>query len=192
LAAIILGVAASLAAFAAYMGALADGDSLQGYTESNTLLTESAAIYEQGNIVRTSDQSLFVEYAIASFAEDTDRADYLFSVMSPNLREAVRWWESTNDAGTPFDPVDSNPYLVPEYGAAADLEARARARFDEGVTFDERSDVFELAAVFFALALFVGGIATLFTMRRVTIALLMLSVVVLGTGAVTVTIGLTR
>ncbi len=112
--------------------------------------------------------------------------------MSPNLREAVRWWESTDGAATPFDLVDSNPYVVPEYAASDDLQARARACFAEGVAFDERRDVFKLAAVFFALALFSGGIATLFTTRRVTIALLMLSVVVLSVGAFNVVIGLTR
>lgn len=192
LAAIILGIAASLAAFAAYMGALADGDSLQGYTESSTLLTETAAIYEQGNIVRTSDQSLFVEYASASLAEDTERADYLLSLMSPNLQEAVEWWESGDEARSPFDAVPGNPYVVPEYAAASDLEARARASFVDGVAADERSDVFELAAVFFALALFFGGIGTLFTRRGAAAALLTMSVVALAVGSAVVVVGLTR
>lgn len=191
-AAIILGIAASLAALAAYMGALADGDSLQGYTESTRLLTETAAIYEQGNIVITADQSLFVEYASATLAEDAARADFLLSVMSPSLREAVTWWQSRGEVGTPFDPVDGNPYVVTEYDAARDLEVAAQVRFDEGVAADERSDVFELAAVFCALALFFGGIATLFTKRNVAIALLTVSVVVLVIGASNVIVGLTR
>ena len=142
--------------------------------------------------MRTSDQALFVEYASAVLAEDAARADYLFSLMSPNLREGVSWWQSQDEVRSPFERVDGNPYVVPEYAAAQDLEDRARARFDEGVAADERSDVFELAAVFFALALFFGGIATLFTRRQATVALLTLSVVALATGGGNVIIGFTR
>lgn len=192
LAAIILGIAASLAALAAYMGALADGDALQGYTESTTLLTEAATIYGQGNIVRTSDQALFVEYAGATLVADSARATYLRTLMSPPLRDAVTWWESTDAAATPFDSIEGNPYVVPEYAASEDLEVRAGVRFDQGVASDKRSDIFELAAVFFALALFFGGIATLFSKRRVTNALLTLSIVVLLTGAANVALGFTR
>lgn len=75
--AIILGVAAVLAALAAYNAALADGNALQGYTTSTRTLNDANSFYTQGNTTAAADQSIFVELANARFPGDDDRADYL-------------------------------------------------------------------------------------------------------------------
>lgn len=57
-------------------------------------------------------------------------------------------------------------------------------QFAEGADADDQGDVFELAAVFFALTLFFGGVATLFGKRAVTTGLLMVSVLTLALGSI--------
>ena len=130
-AAIILGIAATLAALAAYNGNLADGDALQGYTSSTTSLNDANAFWAQGNTVAAADQSLFVEYANASFAGEGNRAQYLRTLMRPELDEAVTWWESTEEAETPFDELEGNPYTIADYDEARALEERTELEFDE-------------------------------------------------------------
>jgi hypothetical protein len=175
IAAIILGVAATLTAVAAYNAALADGEALEGYTNSMLLLNDANAFYAQGNVTVASDQDLFIEYAVAAEDGREDIAAYLTTLMRPELQEALDWWLSTDEAVTPFDDAEENPYAVPDFEQANDLEAQAQTAFAEGADADERGDQFELAAVLFALALFFGGIATLFARAGVTTALLVMA-----------------
>lgn len=183
-AAILLGIAATLTALAAYNAALTDGDALQGYTNSNRSLNDANAFYAQGNTTAASDQALFVEYANAAFAGEQDRADYIQTLMRPELSEAVDWWQATDEANTPFDELEGNPYTVEDFESAAALETEAQEQFDAGAEADDQGDVFELAAVFFALTLFFGGVATLFGKRTVTTGLLAVAGVTLALGAV--------
>jgi hypothetical protein len=183
-AAVILGIAATLTALSAYNAALADGNALQGYTTSSLRLNDANAFYAQGNVAVASDQSLFIQYAVASQEGQTDLATYLTTLMRPEMQQAVEWWIATDEALTPFDEIDGNPYAVPDFIEASDLEAEADALFQEGSDEDSKGDKFELAVVLFALALFFGGIATLFRKASVSTALLVMAAVTVSAGAV--------
>lgn len=184
IAAIILGIAATLTAFAAYNAALSDGDALAGYTNSTRLLNDANAFYSQGNVTVASDQALFVQYAVAAEEGRVELTEYLTTLMRPEMQEAINWWISTEEAVTPFDEVEANPYVVPDFVEANGLEAEAQAAFDEGSDADEQGDKFELAVVLFALTLFFGGIATLFAKPSVSTALLLMSGVTVTAGAI--------
>ena len=172
IAALILGAAAILTAFSAYNAALLDGEALQGYTESTRSLNDANAFYSQGNQTSASDQAIFVEYATAQQTGNDGLAEYLTTLMRPEMLAAVEWWEATDEAVTPFDELEDNPYTVEDFEAAQDLEQTASQQFDDGAAADEKGDKFELAAVAFALTLFFGSVATLFARRAVTLALL--------------------
>jgi hypothetical protein len=127
----------------------------------------------------------FVAYLDAYFADNDDLAEYYPStLMRPEMSEAVKWWDATDEAITPFDEDDDNPYEISEWDEADQLQSDADALAEEGVEADKQSDVFELATVFFALTLFFGGVATLFAKKPVTSALLVMSVIALSLGAV--------
>ena len=184
-AAIILGLAATLTALAAYNAALTDGDALQGYSNSTRTLSDANAFYAEANQTFALDQQLFVNYATAAQEGNTDLADYLTTLMRPELTEAVEWWQDTDEAVTPFDELEGNPYTIEQQVTAEELETQATAEFEEGAEADDQGDKFELAAVLFALTLFFGGVATLFARRQVTVTLLLVSVVTLALGGVT-------
>lgn len=172
LAAVFLGLAATLTALSAYQAALLDGEALQGYTSSTRILSDANAFYAQGNSTFALDQQLFVQYASAQQAGNSELGDYLTTLMRPELSEAVDWWESTANAVTPFDEADDNPYAVSDFGEANDLEAAADSAFADGQEADDKGDKFELSTVLMALTLFFGGVATLFTRRSASVALL--------------------
>ena len=183
LAAMILGAAAILTAFAAYNAALLDGEALQGYTESTRILSDANAFYAQGNQTSASDQQIFVAYATAQQEGNAELAEYLTTLMRPELVAAVEWWEATEEAVTPFDEDEANPYTLSDFEEAEALENEAETLFEEGAEADDKGDKFELATVAFALTLFFGGVATLFRRRPVTVGLL-------GVGAFTLMGGL--
>jgi hypothetical protein len=179
LAGVVLGIAATVAAFAAYQGALADGNSLEGYTQSTQHLSDANFFYNASAQQFARDQQLFLAYAQAANTPGQEGvAEYIqASLMDPNLAAAVEWWTTTDEALTPFDDLEGNPYEDPA-AEQADIEQEAAGTsFEEGATANEVGDQFELAGVILAIALFFGGISTLMKSDR-------LSWVLLGVGAV--------
>jgi len=183
-AAILLGLAATLTAIAAYNAAISDGESLQGYTESTSALSDSNYFYAQGNQTYAGDQNLFVQYASAAQSGDEDLAAYLTTLMRPELDAAISWWQESEDASTPFDEHDENPYEIAEFVEAEAKAQESAAAFAAGSAADERGDEFELATVLLALTLFFAGIATLFRRRSASIALLGVGGIALFAGAI--------
>lgn len=187
-AAVILGVAAILTAISAYKAALLDGDALQGYTESTRTLNDSSTFYSQANQTYSQDQTIFIQYATAAQAKNSELQSYLLNLMRPELQKAVEWWEKTDDATTPFDEEPGNPYSVSDTDEAQRLEKQAAAQFKDGAAADDQGDKFELASVLLAITLFLGGIATLFKRRPTKLLMLGISGVSLGIGAVAVVV----
>jgi len=183
-AAILLGIAATFTAISAYQAALLDGESLQGYTESTRTLSDANAFYAQANQTSASDQQLFVDYASAGHAGNEELAEYLTTLMRPNLVKSISWWMSEDDAYTPMDALPGNPYAIADFDKALSLEEEADELFADAAAADDKGDKFELATVLFALTLFFGGIATLFRRRAVSVGLLGVSGIaaVLGVG----------
>lgn len=182
-AAVLLGIAATLTALAAYNAALKDGEALEGYTTSNAALSESNYWYAQGNQTYAGDQQLFVAYATASQEGNVELSDYLVTLMRPELADAVDWWVNDPDAITPFDEADTNPYVIAEFAEGEAEAERSTEAFATGKAADEVGDDFELATVLLALTLFFGGIATLFRSRAVSVGLLAVATLTLLAGA---------
>ena len=179
LSAIVLGIAALLTALAAWQAGERDGQALENYSDANRQLNDANAFYAQGNQTAATDQGLFVQYAVAATEGNTDVADYLrTSLMRPELREAVDWWENDEDAVTPFDEDEDNPYAIADWAEANALEEQSALTFDEGLAADEQGGVFEITNIFFAGSLFFAGIGSVF--RRYDIRLYVIGVAVLA------------
>lgn len=189
LAAVLLGIAATLTALSAYKAALLDGDALQGYSQSSRSLSDANAFYAQSNQTFALDNQLFVQYATASQEGNTQLGEYLTTLMRPELVAAVEWWIETDDAVTPFDALEGNPYELADADTARALEAQAQDEFEDGADADEQGDLFELATVLLALTLFFGGIATLFSRRSASLLLLSVGGVTLVAGTIQLIVG---
>jgi hypothetical protein len=172
-AAVVLGAAALLTAMSAYFSSQKDGDATTAYTTSSQLLNDANFFFSQGNNDFTYDQQLFLQYVLSISEENTAAAEYIrTTLMNENLVAAVEWWEDDEDAETPFDEHDANPYVSDNLATALELQEQSEAAFEEGATADEKGDRFELAAILLAVTLFFGGIATLFRPAHLTVALL--------------------
>jgi hypothetical protein len=185
---IILGLAATIAAFAAYQGALADGDALEQYTQANLHLSDANFFYNQGNQQLAQDQQVFVTYSVAAQSPGQEQAaEYIrTSLMTENLGAAVDWWLETDEAVTPFDDLEGNPYDLAELATADEEQAAADAAFEAGAEANKVGDQFELAGVILAIALFFGGIATLIKAPGVARGLLVVAGIATLGGAVLV------
>ena len=184
-AAIILGLAGILTAFAADKAALTDGDALKGYTEAATTTADANGYDNEAFATFTSDKALFFEYQLLVEQGDEDLA-LLFRerFFSPELEAGTAAWEVI-PVGAPDEPP--TPLETDEYVIAAQVEANrltdvAADRFAEAQEADDAGDEFELAAVFLAVSLFLAGIGTLFKAAAIRTAILAMSVVAMVPG----------
>jgi len=194
LAALLLGIAGALAAFAAYSAHERGSEATESLNESSLANQDSNLAYNSADLQASSDLAVFLQWELnqdvqldqpqAAPSDDTcalevpgqitTKAELICSYyFSPALTVALTNWDP-NDPETPT-PVDMNDY------APAALE-QANETWDEAVVggrrahwYQSRAGRFELAVVFFTLALFFAGISHLF--KRAPILMIALIVV---------------
>ncbi len=163
-AALVLGLAAVLTAYASYRGSLVGDEVLKNYSDSSVAVADAFDSFSLGDQAAMTENDMYLQYGLAITAGNVDGADFLLSQMTPELITVIDEWEANPDLQTPFD--DANPYV-------ADLEssiwyADAEERMDQAASMraaaevaDGRTDVYDRAQVFFAVTLFVAGFTAL-------------------------------
>ena len=189
-AAVLLGLAATLTAWSAYRESLTSDLVLKNYSEQQALIASANDYFGRADQQESLERSLFLEWAVAISAGNTDAADYLVTVMSDELYAAVEWWQQEPEETSPATPFDAlNPYFanLPSQLLVAEGEA-GYAQADElrvaAEAADANSDRFDLANVFFAVVLFVAGLTTIVQRRSIQVGFLALSVVGLLGGVI--------
>ena len=161
-AAILLGLAAFVAAFTAYQSGKAGGDQTDAQAAASAALVDANFFYNQGNQQLAADNQLFLTMVEAEQRGDEVTASFIEDdVMSDNLREAVAFWRSS-DAATPFDETEGNPYVVEAFVEADRLQTASDEALADAADAGDKGDAYDLAGVLLAVALFIGGIGTLF------------------------------
>jgi hypothetical protein len=184
-AAILLGIAGILTAFAAYKGSLADGNALQGYTKSSRTTADANGFYNDYSSTYNADKALFTQYQLQVELGNQDIADVIKANMFSIELEAAtdEWLQIPADTdGAPATPLDADFYTIEALDEATALYEQAEAEFAEASEIDDQGDNFDLAGVFFAISLFFAGIAALFKVRSLQVAMLIGSILMLLPG----------
>ncbi len=117
------------------------------------------------------DQQIFVQYAKAVFQKKADLATSLKDDLSPDLKRAVdAWLAQKSDSSSPFDGENAT-YEQPLYDQGAKQLAQSRRQFAQADATRKQGDRFTLIVVFLASSLFLYGIASATSNRRVRLAM---------------------
>lgn len=182
-AALILGLAATLTAWAAFRGSLTSDLVLKNYSSQQATIAQANDFYSRADQQEQLETTLFLDWAVAISAGSVDAAGYLSEVMSDEMKAAVEWWSSQPEDSIPATPFTTDNPVYAELPSQV-LIAEGDALLEEADAMrlaaedaDTRSDRFELANVFFAVVLFVAGLATLVNRRSIQVGFLVLSVI---------------
>lgn len=198
-AALLLGIAAVLAAFAGYQSALWGGQQDTAFTESVTQTSRAADLRQSADTDRATDESLFVDLVLQWVESPEDDIDVfldegLGSFILGNMTEegkiaARSWFLSDEDFGPyPFD----DDYWATFYAESEEAEELARIEFADATGFNSNSDDHELAATLLTTVLFLAGISVVLENLRLRFALLATATLVLvGSTIYLVTLELT-
>jgi hypothetical protein len=182
-AAILLGLAGLLTAYAAYYGGLAGGDAIKGYSQATISRNEANGYYADYSQKVAQDTNIFLQYALATNAGSTDSAQFIRDrLFSPELETAYVAWEKLEGDNDVPTPLDTPEYVVQDLTTYQGLFDQSQKEFDDAAATDDQGDNMDLASIFLAVALFFAGIAALFKGRTVSIALLCGSALVIIPG----------
>lgn len=176
IAAVLLGIAAVLTAWSAYRESLTSDLVLKNYSEQQATLALANDAYARSGQERQAETSLFLDWAVALSAGNQEAADYLIEITSAELDAVLEWWsDAPDDVVYPF--VEENPFFadLPSevlWAEGEALDADAEALRLEAEEADANSDRFDLANVFFAVVLFIAGLATIVQRRSIQVAFL--------------------
>ena len=188
----LLAVAALATAWSGYQASLWDGIQSSNYTQASAARTEAAQKHTEANQHRLGDLSVFENFIDASLTGNTELADFYRTRFTPEFEPAYEAWVALDpqaNPDAPASPLAMPEYQLPQEQESADLTARAEAKFAEGETANNYSDVYTASTLFFASALFFAAISERFAYRRARIALLAFACVGLIAG---ITIALTQ
>jgi hypothetical protein len=168
--AVLLGAAALATAWSAYRGELYSGDSVILLNRSTQTSDRASQQFNAAETIFVQDVGLFTQFAIAAQDPATrDNATYLKeTLMRPQLVKMVEWWAETGDEiESPFvkqDPHFVAPSQAPE---GRRLRAQAASEFKQARELDDTGDEYVLYTVIFAASLFLYGIASVASSRKV-------------------------
>jgi hypothetical protein len=178
LATALLALAALATAWSGYQASLWDGIQSSNYTQASAARTSAAQKLTESNQYRLADLSVFESFIDASLTGDTELADFYRQRFRDEFEPAYVAWTALDPQTDPDAPP--SPLAMPEYQLApeqeaADLTARAEAKFTEGEDANTYSDIFTASTLFFASALFFAAISERFEYQRARISLLVIA-----------------
>ena len=182
-AAIMLGLAGLLTAYAAYFGGLAGGDAIKGYSQATISRNEANGYYADYGQTVAQDTNVFLQYQIqVESGNDAVAGVIRDRLFSPQLETAYVAWEKLSGDSDVSTPLDTPEYVIEDLASYQTLFDQSTNEFNEAANVDDQGDNMDLAAVFLAVSLFFAGIAALFKVRNVSIAMLTGSFIVIIPG----------
>lgn len=172
---LILALAALATAWSSYQSALWDGIQSSDYSRASALRTESSLNSSQASQVRLAHLDLITNYVDARVGGDQALATFYRERFPPPLEVAFEAWIAqdpfTNPDAAP-SPLSMPEYVLDQDRTAAELTVRADQEFAAGEAANSVSDVYTLATVLFAAALFFAAISERFEVVPARVLLL--------------------
>jgi hypothetical protein len=172
--AVLLAVVAVMAAWSGYSSAKWGTESRLLLAEGSTARTEASTARLEADEQRAFDRAAFSIWFTAYVSGDAQALAIAESVFTPEMAEAMDAWLAANPATNPDIPP--GPTSMPEYDQpgiekAAELNARADEKFEEGSEAGVNADEYVRTTLYLATVLFLVGISGHFRLRGARIGL---------------------
>ena len=183
-AAIILGVAGLLSAWAAFQAALWGGEQATAYAEAGTLQTEAARKDTEAGQLRAGRLAVVHAWLEAASRNDEVRMLFYERHMPVDQRQTFRDWKARlpadmSRAKPRAEPLELPDIRVPAEQQAKELRKQAESRLRDGQESNRIGDRFTFVTVLLSLVLFLAGISQLMKNIRVRQAVLLISTLLL-------------
>ncbi|GAA1827986.1 hypothetical protein [Agromyces salentinus] len=178
----LLSTVAVLTAWCGFQASKWGGEMSIAFSQASSARVQATDFSSQARDARASDQSIWVQWVLATAQDDTQLATYIEERFSPEFRVAFDAWEAGGrEAQGPF-VLDA--YVPPGTQEAAESNERADERFATALQNNQRGDNYSILTVLFALVLFLTAMSQRELQPWVVRTLLGLAIVVAVAGLV--------
>lgn len=192
--AVLLAVVAVMAAWTGYASAKWTTESRLLLSQANTARTEASRALLDADEQRNFDEESFAVWFTAYASGDPAALALAEASLSPEMAEALDAWlaaDPVNDPEVPPGPTAMPEYDEPGLEEAAELDARADERFEEGSEAGFTADDYIATTLYLATVLFLVGISGHFRVRSARIGLVAVGLAITVFAAVQI-VGLER
>lgn len=177
-----LSIVAVLTAWCGFQASKWGGEMSIAFSQASSARIQASEAASEARDARQFDLTVYAQWVNAVAEEKSELVTFIEERFSPSFRVAFDAW---NAGGR----VETGPFAMPEYVAdgteeAADLSARADAKFQEALVDNQRGDNYSLLTVLFALVLFLTAMSQRDLSKMATRALLGLAIAVAVVGIV--------
>lgn len=175
---VFLGITSVFSAFSAWQSALNSSAMSKNYNEGIATVTDANTLYVEAGQVYSNDMALYQQFI--SFQYDVDYAtdeieaekaeakmeDFMNTFLSENLMNAIVWaGEQQGETGQAYvSPFDSEEYWNSVYAEAEATYQQGRQMLEDGHIYNTNGDKMGLIVIYYAMVLFLLGIAS--TLKR--------------------------
>ena len=178
----LLSLTAVLTAWCGFESSKWGGEMSIAFSQASSARVQAADAYGEARDARGYDLTIYTEWVLAQADGRSELVEFIEARFSPEFRVAFDAWE----AG---DREALGPFVMPEYvppgtTEAAELTARADAKYQEALQNNQRGDNYTLLTVLFALVLFLTAMSQRELVPWMRRALLILAIVAGAVGVV--------
>jgi hypothetical protein len=183
---VILSLTAVLTAWCGFESSKWGGEMSIAFSQASSARIQAASADGEARTARSFDLTIYANWVNAVADRNQRLADYIAARFTPEFRVAYDDWEAHGRALP--SPFKEPSYVPPGTAKAAELNARANAKFQSALENNARGDRYSLLTVLFALVLFFGAMSgrdfaawVTRTFLAIAAALLVVGVVILAT-----------
>lgn len=175
---VFLGITSVFSAFSAWQSALNSSAMSKNYNEGIATVTDANSLYVEAGQTYSNDVTLYQQFISfqydVEYAEDEIQAekaqakmeDFMNTFLSEDLQKAIIWaGEQQETSGQDYiSPFDNEEYWNSVYAEAQSTYQQGRQMLEEGHIYNTNGDKMGLIVIYYAMVLFLLGIAS--TLKR--------------------------
>lgn len=152
-----LSITAVLTAWCGFEASKWGGEMSIAFSQASGARIQAADAAGEARDARQYDLTIYTEWVLADRAGDADLISFIEERFSPEFHIAFDAWQAGGRAER--GPFAMAEYVPPGTERAAELNARADAKFGDALEFNQRGDNYSLLTVMFALVLFLTAMS---------------------------------
>ncbi|MGI9823704.1 hypothetical protein [Agromyces sp. Marseille-Q5079] len=153
----LLSAVAVLTAWCGFQSSKWGGEMSIAFSQASSARVQATDYSSEARDARASDQSIWVQWVLATQQGDAELATYIEERFTPEFRVAFDEWDAGGrEAQGPF-ALDA--YVPPGTEEAAEFNDLADAKFAAALENNQRGDDYSILTVLFALVLFLTAMS---------------------------------
>ncbi|MFJ2542115.1 hypothetical protein [Microbacterium sp. NPDC087589] len=154
---VLLSVTAVITAWCGFEASKWGGEMSIAFSQASSARVQAASAESTAQAARQYDLTIYTEWVLAEADGRQELVRFIEARFTPEFAIAFDAWVA-EDRGS-RGPFAMEEYVPPGAVEAAELNARADAKFDEALVNNQRGDDYSLLTVLFALVLFFAALS---------------------------------